>query len=123
MFDARQFATVNLKLDQINAKLDKILLGEQTMALDITALQTAVAQETTVDSAVETLLTSLSGELQTLIANSGNTVDPAALQAIVNTMTANATTLQAAVSANTPAAPASAALAASPAVAAIPAKS
>ena len=117
MFDARQFAAINLKLDQINAKLDKLLLGETTMALDITALQTAVAQETTVDSAVETLLTGLSSELQTLITNSGNTVDPAALQAIVNTMTANATTLQAAVSANTPAASSSASLAANPAVA------
>lgn len=96
------------------------------MALDITALQTAVANETTVDESVETLITqvvaqetSMAAQIQTLIGQSGNTVDPAALQAIVNTMTANAAALgqsqmalQAAVSTNTPASPASAAVAA-----------
>ena len=89
------------------------------MALDITALQTAVASETTIDSSVETLITqvvdqenSMAAQIQTLITSSGNTVDPADLQVIVNTMTANATALgqsraalQAAITANTPAAP------------------
>ena len=96
------------------------------MAIDITALQAAVANETTVDSSVEALITqvvaqenSMAGQIQTLIAASGNSVDPVALQALVDTMTANAAALgqssavlQAAVSTNTPAAPASAAIAA-----------
>lgn len=87
------------------------------MALDITALQTAVANETTIDASVEALVTqvvaqetSMAAQIQTLITQSGNTVDPVALQAIVDKMTDNATelgqantALQAAVTANTPA--------------------
>ena len=76
------------------------------MALDITALQTAVANETTVDASVETLITGMAAQIQTLINQSVNTVDPAALQAIVDTMNNNAAALKAAVTANTPAAPA-----------------
>jgi uncharacterized membrane protein affecting hemolysin expression len=82
------------------------------MALDITALQTAVANQTTVDASVETLITGMAAQIQTLINASGSTVDPAALQALVDTMTQNNAALQAAVSTNTPAAPASAAVAA-----------
>lgn len=87
------------------------------MALDITALQTAVANETTVDNSVLTLISGLAAQITDLIAASGNTVDPVALQAIVTQMTTNAAGLQAAVSANTPAAPASPALSANPSVA------
>ena len=73
---------------------------------DLTALQTAVANEGTVEASAITLLQGLSAQLQQLIANSGNTVDPAAVQAIVDSINANAATLAAAVTANTPAAPA-----------------
>ena len=65
-------------------------------------LTTAAANETTVDASVEALLTTLSAAIQKLLA--APTVDPAALQAIVNTMNNNAATLSAAVAANTPAA-------------------
>jgi len=106
------------------ARIESALQTQQQettkMALDITALQTAVAAETTIDTSVETLITqvvaqetSMAQQIQTLITASGNTVDPAALQQIVNTMTANATALsqssaalQAAVTTNTSAAPA-----------------
>lgn len=84
--------------------------------LDITALQTAVTNETTVDQSVLALINTVTAELNTLLANSGNTVDPAAIQQIVSTMQNNAAALQAAVSANTPAASTSAALAANPQV-------
>ena len=87
------------------------------MAFDLTALQSAVANETTVDQSVLALINNFTGQLNTLLANSGNTVNPADIQAIVTTMQNNAASLTAAVSANTPAAPASAALAANPQVA------
>ena len=75
------------------------------MALDISKLQAAVANETTVEQSAITLLTTLSAEIQTLINASGNTVDPAALQAIVDSMNTSQAALAAAVTANTPAAP------------------
>lgn len=73
------------------------------LMLDITALTTAVANQTTVENSAVTLLAQLSASLQALIAQGGNTVDPAALQAIVDTINANDTNLAAAVTANTPA--------------------
>jgi hypothetical protein len=68
------------------------------MALDLTALNTAVANETAVDQSVITLLTTLAGELST--ANDAG--DTAAIAGIVSTMQANAAGLSAAVTANTP---------------------
>ena len=70
-------------------------------------LTAAVAAETTVDQSAVTLINGMAAQIQTLINNSGNTVDPVALQNLVNQMTANATPLAAAVTANTPAAPTS----------------
>jgi len=78
----------------------------QTMAVDITALQTAVANETTVDASVETLLTNLAAQIATLSAASTDPATQTALNGLVTTMQTNATTLAAAVTANTPAAPA-----------------
>lgn len=83
--------------ERLERKLDQLML-------DISALTAAVATETTVDQSAVTLLTQLTAQIQTLIAQSGNTVDPAALQAIVNTINANATNLASAVTTNTPAA-------------------
>lgn len=76
------------------------------MALDISSLTAAVANETTVEQSAITLISGIGAQLQTLIANSGNTVDPTALQAIVAQMTTSQTALAAAVVANTPVAPA-----------------
>ena len=64
---------------------------------DITA---AVAEEKTVEDSVVTLLQTLSADLKAALANN----DPAAMQAIVDQINANATTLASAVTANTPAA-------------------
>ena len=107
------FHEIHLKLDsllsgQLNLfnELQTLKKGQITMALDITALQAAVANQTTVDASVETLITGMAAQIQTLINASGSTVDPAALQALVNTMTQNNAALQAAVVANTPATPA-----------------
>ena len=80
-----------------------ILERLEHMALDISKLQAAVAQEQTVDASAVTLLTQLTAEIQSLIASSGNTVDPAALQALVDQINGASTSLAAAVTANTPA--------------------
>jgi hypothetical protein len=61
-------------------------------------LTTAVANETTVDQSVETLLTQLSAE----IASASPTGDNPAIDALVTQMQANAAALAAAVTANTP---------------------
>lgn len=93
-------------LNQIlSAVSNSNLQGEiKKLMLDITALTAAVANETTVEESAETLLVNISGQLQTLIANSGDTVDPAALQAIVATINANSANLAQAVVTATPAA-------------------
>jgi chromosome segregation ATPase len=78
------------------------LKGElQKMALSLTALQTAVAQETTVEQSAITLIKGLASQIQTLIDQSQNTVDPVALQTIVTNMTNSQLALAAAVAANT----------------------
>ncbi len=76
------------------------------MAIDLTALKNAVDAEKTVEDSAITLLTGLTSQISALIAASGNTVDPAALQAIVDQVNTDAASLAAAVTANTPAAPA-----------------
>lgn len=99
------------RLDAIEQTQTRILTaltalqkGETQIMVDLTALQQEVADETAVDKSVETLLDGLTAKIQTLIAQSGNTVDPVALQAIVDGMKANKAGLVAAVTANTPAA-------------------
>ena len=85
--------------------LSQILKVVNKMALDITALQAAVAKQTTVEQSAVTLLTTLTTEIKALAAN---TVDPATVQAL-NDLAAkvdsNATALAGAVTQNTPASP------------------
>jgi hypothetical protein len=94
------------RLDRIEATLAVILktLMEFKMSAtnSLAALQAAVAAETAVDQSVETLLTQLAAEL----AAASPTGDNPAIDAVVATMTANAATLRAAVTANTPVVPA-----------------
>ena len=93
------------KLDAIMALLNQLVKEQKQMKLDITALQTAVANETTVEKSAITLIGGLAAQIQTLIDESQDEVDPAALQALVDQMTASQTDLVAAVVRNTPAAP------------------
>lgn len=62
-------------------------------------LTTAVAAQTSVDTAVVTLLDGLTTQLAAAIAAN----DPVAVQALVDQIAANTATLSAAVTANTPA--------------------
>jgi hypothetical protein len=90
------------------ANMDKInqiiqTLSSQTIKLNkimalLDQLTADVAAETTVDNAVLTLLTTLAAEI------TAAGTDPVALKALTDQMEANAASLQAAVTANTPAA-------------------
>jgi hypothetical protein len=106
------FWVSNKKLDLILANQKTILAalgdlqqGESTTMLDLTALKTAVANEKTVEDSAIQLIQGIAAQLKALISQSGNTVDPATLQTIVDSMTAEQSALAAAVAANTPAAP------------------
>lgn len=104
---------VRCQIDRIEDKLDQLLALNKkeekeirNMAFDLTSLQQAVANETSLDQSAIALINGIAGQLAQLIANSGNTVDPAAVQAIVDQMTTNAAGLSAALVANTPVSPA-----------------
>ena len=73
----------------------------KAMSVDLQALKDAVAANTAVDQSAITLLTGLTAKIQELINASGPTVDPAELQAIVDTINADNASLGAAVAANT----------------------
>jgi len=66
---------------------------------DLTALTVEVARNTTVDESAIALLTGLAAQIEAL------KTDPAALQALADTMRGSSDALAAAVLANTPAAP------------------
>ncbi len=87
IFGSKTYALVQ----QINTKVDAIMA-------DLTAVQTAVANEATVVDSAVALLGSLSQQIKDL-AN-----DPAALADLANSIDAQAAELAAAVTANTPAA-------------------
>lgn len=92
-------ATMKSKLDNIGHQLDILTQKQEMIMLDLTALQTAVETETTVEESVIVLLNQLAADLA---AAQGN---QAAIDAVVAQMTANADSLAAAVTANTPVTP------------------
>jgi hypothetical protein len=81
--------------------ISQLRQGGWFMAVSLDALTAAVEAESTVEQSAITLIGGLAGQIQDLIAKSGNTVDPVALQALVDKMTASQTALAAAVTANT----------------------
>jgi hypothetical protein len=93
------------QLQIINSELavmvQQILQGVQQMAFDLTALRAAVANEQTVEQSAITLMQGLATQLNNLIANNPNTVNPADIQAIIDGLNQNAKTLANAVTANT----------------------
>ena len=83
----------------IVTKLNRILMEVGNMALDISALQAAVAAETTLEASVETLLSGLAAQLAAL--------EPTqeAIDALTKQVNDNIANLKTAVTANTPVAP------------------
>lgn len=72
------------------------------MALSLDALTKAVADEKTVEDSAVALLNGLTAKIAELIAASGNTVNPAELQSIIDAINADKQALADAVKANTP---------------------
>lgn len=85
---------------ETKALLRLIIKNQKKEMADLTQLAADVAAETTIDESVKTLLTNLSAQI------TAAGTDPVALKALTDQMEANAAALQAAITANTPAAPA-----------------
>jgi hypothetical protein len=86
-------------LQPVLERLEQMSTTTTNSMANITA---AVANETTVDQSVLTLITTIVGEVQA----ASPTGDNPAIDALVTTMQTNAAALSAAVTTNTPAAPA-----------------
>ena len=85
---------------RIESKLDQLLQGATTMAIDLTQLTTDVSADTDAVNSAVTLLTQLAAEI------TANANDPVALAALAASLETNTANLAAAVTQNTPAAPA-----------------
>lgn len=93
---------LNVKVEAIHQSLKSLHRKTDIMNASVNALTLAVANETTVEASVVTLLTNLAAQLQ----NGIDAGDLAAIQAATTQLTTNAATLSAAVVANTPTPPA-----------------
>ena len=95
-----------LHANQLNmlGMLNKIIKQETTMAVDMTALQAEIANNSTVEASVLALLQQITSML-TAIPPSSDPTTQAAIDAAVATLTQNDQALAAAVVANTPATP------------------
>jgi len=93
--------TIDLKLSKVvkHQKLIERLLN--IMALDFSKLQTAVANEVTVEQSAITLITTIAGEI------AANANDQQTVSDLADKLNQAAAGLSAAITANTPAAPAS----------------
>jgi hypothetical protein len=88
------------RLDQVLALVRQIAQQETAEMATLTDVETAVAAERTVEDSVVTLLNGLAAQLKAALAAN----DPAAVQAVVDQITANTQAMSAAVTANTAAA-------------------
>lgn len=94
----RKLCEISITQELILKKLQRLTRQEAKMATDLTALTAAVTRDTEVSTSAITLLNHLSELL------AASATDPAAIQSIAESLTANADALAAAVVANTPAA-------------------
>jgi hypothetical protein len=78
--------------------ITQVRRGSRSIMADLTGLQQAVANETTVEQSAITLLNGLAEQLK----NAGT--DPVAIQAVVDSINSSSAALAAAITANTPAA-------------------
>lgn len=108
---AEKFEGLRYDVENLHVKVDKLLKLEKAsaqrevqMAIDLSDLQAKVAKDVEVDQSAITLLGGLKAKIDELIANSGNTVDPAQLQALSDAIGTSTQSLADAVVANTPAA-------------------
>lgn len=95
----RLFNGIIQRLDRIEARLGTLNIGVHEMALDLTALEAEVAENTDAVASASSLLSTLAQELRDAAG------DPAAVQALADRLDQNNAALAAAVTANTPQAP------------------
>lgn len=97
----RLFRIIMAKVDQILANQGAVAAQENTiMMATLQELSTEVTRETSIDQSVLALIQGLIAQVE------ANKTDPAALDGLLTQMKANADSLAAAVTANTPQAPA-----------------
>lgn len=90
--------------DDLHRKVDLILEGQKTMADVLAPIRASVVKLTSERASLETFMTGISAMLKQLIANSGNTVDPADVAAIAQSIDDNTSGIAADILANTPSA-------------------
>lgn len=88
-------------LERVDWRLAVLLRKEESVMANLADLAAEVAAEKTVDDSVVALLNGLTANLAAAVAAN----DPAAVQAVLDSMKVNSAELAAAVAANTPAAP------------------
>lgn len=87
--------------DDLRRDLRQLIQKVNAIMATLADVQAAVANLNTVEASVVAMLQTLSDALKAAIASN----DPAALQAVVDSINADSTAMAAAVAANTPAAP------------------
>jgi len=99
-----EFESVNAKLDILINLVNRLLMKERQMAIDLTTVTAEVAKNTDVTASVVTLLNNLTAIIKAIPASSDPTTQ-AALDKLTATLASNDTAIAGAVTANTPAAP------------------
>jgi hypothetical protein len=96
----RSIVTGGRTVDEVYALVAELLQKEINTMATIDDIKAAVTAETTLEGSLVTLLNQVVGNLKAAVAAN----DPAALQAVLDQLQANANTMSAALQANTPAA-------------------
>lgn len=94
---AAQVERLGNKIDRQSRHINRIIKQEKDIMADLSALTTAVAENTSVEESAIQLLQNLADQLE------ASMTDPAAIQAIVDNVRNNSSALAAAVAQNTPA--------------------
>ena len=89
----------NWFLKPVMDMLQQLMIKENKVMVDLTALTTQVEQNTAVEASAVTLIQGLAKQI------ADSATDPAAIAALASKLNASATALAAAITANTPAVP------------------
>ena len=95
----RKLDAILILLSGLGSKIEALITKQEHVMTDLTALTAEVERNTAVDQSAIALLTGLAAQIEAL------KTDPAALQALADTMRGSSDALAAAVLANTPAQP------------------
>jgi prefoldin subunit 5 len=97
--DLTAYERITRRLMRIEAMLKQLTQRQEIVMADLSALQAEVTRNTEVDQSAITLLNGLAAQIESL------KTDPAALQALADSIRSSSDDLAAAVAANTPAQP------------------